>query len=87
MITAAQVFLEPGVSDRVVTHEVGHAVLGLHHVDRLPGLADPVMLPVARTSDGAFSALEQEAIRITYSRRLRPGSPRPAFMAQNLIVR
>jgi len=87
VIERASVFIYPYAPMDVITHEIGHAVLGLRHVQAVSGLPVPIMLFRSQNSDRLLTALEQEAVRQVYRRGLRGGADRGDFMAKNLIVR
>lgn len=82
---AALIYVRPNANPDPVSHEAGHAVLGLHHVTRVQMLVRPVMSAPAGPSDNGFSSLEVDAIRAVYSAGLRFGASREEFQARGLI--
>lgn len=79
------IYVKPNGSPDTVSHEVGHALLGLHHVTRVQVPPRPVMSASAGPSENGFSALEVEAIRAVYGAGLRFGASRADFQARGLI--
>ena len=84
-LIASMVFVRPNSSPDTVSHEIGHALLGLHHVTRVLAPVRPVMSLSAAASENGFSAMEVASIRAAYSAGLRFGSTRADFQARGLI--
>ena len=84
-LTSATVFLRRSLTPAAIVHEIGHALLGLHHVWHVQIEPRPVMAPSGAPSTGEFSALEIDAIRAVYATTLRHGANRDAFRALALI--
>ena len=68
-----------------ISHEVGHALLGLHHLKGISLPALPVMTPSLFSTDDGFAALEFDAIRAVYRAGLRHGAARADFQTKGLI--
>jgi hypothetical protein len=76
----------------VLMHEIGHAILGLHHIklgpgspgETWPGLAQPLMSPGFAVLP-VLTPLELEAVQTVYAAGLRGGAHRSAFYAAGLI--
>ena len=84
-MTAASIYLKRSLGIEALLHELGHALLGLHHVWHLQGETKPVMSPSGGPSDGTFSAIEIEAIRSVFRAGLRFGATRDDFRQRALI--
>ena len=84
-LIAALIYVRPNGNPDTVSHEAGHAVLGLHHVTRVQMPVRPVMSTSAGPSADGFSTLEVDAIRAVYSAGLRFGASREEFQARGLI--
>jgi hypothetical protein len=92
LLMGARVVEPPGSSVGVHVHDaVGHAVLGLCHIDaRLIGGPENSLMsvgPGVPPGSGAQSltGLDLDAIRSVYASGLSPGAPRSAFLAARLV--
>ena len=70
-----------------VSHEIGHGLVGLHHVTReWPGMTPATMgLQSGRITSIGFAKYERDAVRRVYGAGLRPGASRADFHARDLI--
>jgi fibronectin type III domain protein len=84
-IIAALTYVKSNGNPAVVTHELGHALLGLHHVTKVVLPERPIMSASVGNANPGFSTLETEAIRAVYRAGLRFGASREDFQAKGLI--
>jgi hypothetical protein len=91
VILAARV-VASSASHVVLMHEIGHAVLGLHHIklgpgapsETWPGLPPPLMSPGYAVLP-VLTPSELDAVQTVYAAGLRGGAHRSAFFAAGLI--
>ena len=94
-MTAAAVRVKPGQPADVFMHELGHAVLGLKHIQlgpwrnlgetTWPGLPRPTMFPSASVGPAVLTPTELDAIKMVYAAGLRAAARRADFYAAGLI--
>jgi hypothetical protein len=87
-IVAGRIYITPQfLTADLMSHEVGHALLGLHHTRGVNWPIVPVMGGPEIGADKGFTTLEIDAIRAVYRAGLRFGATRADFHAQGLINR
>ena len=92
LLMGARVVAPPGRTMGAYLHDVvGHALLGLCHIDakQIGGADASLMSAGLGTSPGAgaptLTSLDLEAISAVYASAVNPGAPRSAFLAARLV--
>ena len=95
LVQSSSVSVKPGQPGGLFMHEVGHAVLGLKHIQlgpwgnlnetSWPGLPRPTMFPTASNGPAVLTPTELDAIQMVYASGLRGNARRSHFYAAGLI--
>ena len=94
-LLASSVSARPGATADLYMHELGHAVLGLQHIQlgpwrnlnetSWPGLPRPTMFPTSSNGPAVLTPTELDAIKMVYASGLRGNARRSHFHAAGLI--
>jgi hypothetical protein len=84
---SSSVIVIPSAPPAIIAHELGHALLGLCHIQTsvIGGNRFSVMTAAAADSPHELSAYDVTATRAVHAASVRPGDPRSAFVAAGLI--
>jgi hypothetical protein len=87
VIQYSRVLVRTSAPPAIIAHELGHAVLGLCHIQ--PGVIGgnrfSVMTSASSNSPHGLSEYDVTAVRAVHGTGVKPGDPRRAFLAAGLI--